>query len=671
LLAALFCALPAFSQSGNAIPPSFLAISAIQQNYPLPMIGALSHQEFLWGQIEQAPSVYDFSWFDQYVGAAQQHGLVDATNTASVAITLSGGTPSWAVADQSTCGANGICTAPPDRMQDWKDFLNVVMQHFNGQDHPHIRYFELWNEANNPVDWTGTNAQMLALAQAAYPIVHQDRYSQLLTPSVAGPAGTVSPTSQINWMTAYLKAGGSNYADGGAFHAYPAGASAVAPFPMPEQDATAGCTAFVTCNGSIVTIATQLRAVFDNYGLAGKPMLETEGSWGNASINDPATQTAWLARYILLQAGMRASLNLQMASWFAWAPPSFGWGTIATSALQPNTAGLAYTQLYNWLVGATITKPCAGIANGTWTCSFTRPGGYVAIAAWNTQGYINYTPGLSYTRYRDLAGNTTQIGADNFVDIGPEPILIEGTAAGTGLTPVVSLVANAEGEIPVIAPNTWVEVKGFNLARAGDSRIWQDSDFVNDRLPAQLDGVSVTVNGKPAYVYYISPTQIDILTPPDALSGQVPVQVTYNNYTTPAVTVLALAAAPSFFVYGGGPYVAAEHANGKYLGPANLYPGLSTPAKPGETILIYANGFGATSQPVQSGSLTQAGVLAAMPSVEIGELPAQVLYAGLVGVGEFQFNVVVPASLASGDQTIVATYNGVSTQPGLLLTVQQ
>ena len=58
----------------------------------------------------------------------------------------------------------------------------------------------------------------------------------------------------------------------------------------------------------------------------------------------------------------------------------------------------------------------------------------------------------------------------------------------------------------------------MNLAPAGDSRIWQDSDFVNSQMPVQLDGVSATVNGKPAYVYYISPTQLNILTPPDAIS---------------------------------------------------------------------------------------------------------------------------------------------------------
>ncbi len=39
-------------------------------------------------------------------------------------------------------------------------------------------------------------------------------------------------------------------------------------------------------------------------------------------------------------------------------------------------------------------------------------------------------------------------------------------------SPIITLVANAEGENPVIAPNTWVEIKGQNLSKAGDSRVW-------------------------------------------------------------------------------------------------------------------------------------------------------------------------------------------------------
>jgi len=55
--------------------------------------------------------------------------------------------------------------------------------------------------------------------------------------------------------------------------------------------------------------------------------------------------------------------------------------------------------------------------------------------------------------------------------------------------------------------------------------------------------------------------------------------------------------------------------------------------------------------------------------VTIGGVPATVQFAGLVGPGEFQFNVVVPPGLGNGDQTITAAYNGASTQAGTLLTV--
>ncbi|MGO9095040.1 MAG: IPT/TIG domain-containing protein [Bryobacteraceae bacterium] len=236
-------------------------------------------------------------------------------------------------------------------------------------------------------------------------------------------------------------------------------------------------------------------------------------------------------------------------------------------------------------------------------------------------------------------------------------------------SPVIALVANAEGEKPVIAPNTWVEVKGLNLATAGDTRIWQGADFVNNQLPTNLDGVSVTLNGKSAYVYYISPTQINILTPPDAMPGAVAVQVTNNGATSPVFTVQTQPLSPSFFVIGGGPYVVAQHsADYSLIGPPSLYPGQTTPARPGETVVLYANGFGPTTAPIVSGSETQSGTLAPLPAVQIGGLPATVAFAGLIYPGEFQFNVEIPPDAPSGDNTLVATYKGAAA-PVTLITV--
>jgi uncharacterized protein (TIGR03437 family) len=239
--------------------------------------------------------------------------------------------------------------------------------------------------------------------------------------------------------------------------------------------------------------------------------------------------------------------------------------------------------------------------------------------------------------------------------------------------PTISLVANAEGEAPTIAPNTWVEVKGANLAPAGDARIWQGSDFVNNKMPTQLDGVSATVNGKAAYIYYISPAQVNILTPPDAMTGAVAVQVTNNGVASAAFTAQAQAEAPSLFdwAYNGALYVAAVHSSGAAVGPASLSSSGFAPATPGETVMVYGNGFGPTQAAVVSGSPAQSGALSPLPAVKIGGVAATVNFAGLVAPGQFQFNVVVPASLADGDQPIVAAYGGFSTQSGTLISVQR
>jgi len=301
----------------------------------------------------------------------------------------------------------------------------------------------------------------------------------------------------------------------------------------------------------------------------------------------------------------------------------------------------------------TVTTPCPGQTTGNQVDglypSFMSPG----AAAGHTKltGTAFFFSGCSGAGTRQMMSRAFTITA------GPP-------------APEISLVANAEGESPTIAPNTWVEIKGSSLAPAGDSRIWQGSDFMNNQMPTQLDAVSVTVNGKSAYVYYISPTQVNILTPTDALTGSVQVVLTNNGTASAAYTATAQATSPSFFVFNGGPYVAAVHANGSLIGPSTLYPGSTTPAKPGETLLLYANGFGQTNVPVTSGSIAQSGTLSPLPSIKIGVVAALVPFAGLVAPGEFQFNVVVPSNTTDGDQTITATYGGLATQAGTLITIQ-
>jgi uncharacterized protein (TIGR03437 family) len=188
-----------------------------------------------------------------------------------------------------------------------------------------------------------------------------------------------------------------------------------------------------------------------------------------------------------------------------------------------------------------------------------------------------------------------------------------------------------------------------------------------------LQGVSVTVNGLPAYVDYISPTQINALAPDDDTLGPVPVQVTTAGQTSNVVTVQKSSFAPAFFTFDGT-HVAALHADYSLVGAPNLLPGVvTTPAQPAEIILLYGTGFGPANPPQPSGQLVATATpLANAVQVTMGGQTATVAFAGLAqGAGLYQFNVTVPNNLPNGDAAVVATIGGVSTQTGVLLTVQQ
>jgi uncharacterized protein (TIGR03437 family) len=359
--------------------------------------------------------------------------------------------------------------------------------------------------------------------------------------------------------------------------------------------------------------------------------------------------------------------------YFAYAPKP--WGPWSTPQLVFNGCrdkGYGNFMFYYYATAAQNDCPSAVPAGVTSAPNTAGPAGPTigdqTVNDPSTTRGDAYAPAL-VERFTIISGSTLKLFY-MMATWNPYAVVMMESDFNIAYGPAIAGVVNAESGSTTIAPNTWVEIDGSNLAPAGDSRIWQASDFVSGKMPTQLDGVSVMVNGTPAYIYYISPTQVNILTPPAAMPPSVSIQLTNNNVSSAAFNVPAQSLSPSFFVFNGGPYVAAQHANYNLLGPATLYPGLSTPAKPGETVLLYANGFGATSVPVVSGSEVQSGTLSPLPAITIGGIQAAVAFAGLVAPGEFQFNVIVPSSLADGDQPVTAAYGGAGTQSGTLLAVQ-
>lgn len=189
--------------------------------------------------------------------------------------------------------------------------------------------------------------------------------------------------------------------------------------------------------------------------------------------------------------------------------------------------------------------------------------------------------------------------------------------SGLASHPSISSVATAYAG-PAIAQNTFIVV-------------WSSApSFASGLMPTQLDGVSVAVNNKQAFVYFYCSAatdpacfqdQLNILTPLDNTVGSVQVVVTSGTGSTPPFTVNIQADAPSFLLFSTAGYVTATHANNNLVGPTSLYPGYTTPAAPGEPIVLYAVGFGLPSTTLVNGSASQSGSLPVMPVCTVGGNP--------------------------------------------------
>ena len=233
-----------------------------------------------------------------------------------------------------------------------------------------------------------------------------------------------------------------------------------------------------------------------------------------------------------------------------------------------------------------------------------------------------------------------------------------------------SSVGNAADTSSGIAANTFISIYGASLSPV--TRSWAATDFSGTALPRSLSGVSVTVNNKPAYVYYISPKQIDVLTPQDATTGPVNIVVTNNGLVSNTASATMNTFSPAFFLLKDGNSAAAVHASGGIVGATTLYANLSTPAQPGETIALFGTGFGATNPAAADGQIISVALnVSTMPTVTIGGVSAQVAYGGLVAAGVYQFNVTVPASTPDGDQPIVAQVGTLSSASNAILTVHK
>ncbi len=176
-------------------------------------------------------------------------------------------------------------------------------------------------------------------------------------------------------------------------------------------------------------------------------------------------------------------------------------------------------------------------------------------------------------------------------------------------------------------------------------------------LPLGIQGTSVQIGPYAAPLYYVSSGQVNIEIPSELPPGQYPILVTLNNAT--ALDTININGFQAGVAAYADDSVLGQHADGSYVTSSH-------PANPGEVIVIYLAGLGATNPAVPSGHAAPTSEPLARvvntATVTIDSQNATVQFAGLAPgfVGLYQIDVQVPANARTGLLPLVVSQSGVA-----------
>jgi uncharacterized protein (TIGR03437 family) len=288
-----------------------------------------------------------------------------------------------------------------------------------------------------------------------------------------------------------------------------------------------------------------------------------------------------------------------------------------------------------------------------------------------------FTPAATCTGVPAATCGVAQVGiTPNATITGPITGSFDPTPAIRASSGVIS--AGGYGGFSSIAPATWIEIYGVNLANIL-TRTWGTADFTGNQAPTSLGGTTVTVAGIPAFIDFVSPGQVNAQVPSGVPTGFQPVVVTtaggvslaYSVNVNPVEPGLL---APASFLVNGNQYAVALFSNTlTYVLPFNVGGVLTARAKPGDNITFYGIGFGPVTPNIPAGQLVQqANQLQGNVQITFAGTPAVVSFAGLVysDAGLYQFNVVVPNVTASDTVPVAFTLGGMASTQNLVLAIQ-
>lgn len=348
-----------------------------------------------WFDLEPKKGAWAWQRLDKQMAIATEHHV-------QVLFTF-GSTPTWASArpNESTTSSQPGNTAEPKDMNDWRDFVRAVATRYKGR----IQAYEIWNEPNSKQFFTGKPETLVAMARDAYKILHEiDPSVVVVSPPIAG--------GHVEYLDAYLRAGGGEYCDVIGYHFY------VSPAP-PEE---------------MVRWIEQVKGIMAKYGQSRKPLWNTEVGYyvqsadhevkpdGPFIVTTYEQHAAYISRaYILNWAAGVSRLN-----WYAWDDGSEGLAE-KNGKLKPSAE--AYDHTAQWLTGAEM-KSCTSDSSDTWVCELTRPGQYNAHLVWNTKGTRKFAiPSNWNARWQqNLNAPARKVEGVKETEVGIKPILLENRA---------------------------------------------------------------------------------------------------------------------------------------------------------------------------------------------------------------------------------------------------
>ena len=338
--------------------------------------------------------------------------------------------------------------------------------------------------------------------------------------------------------------------------------------------------------------------------------------------------------------------------------------TLPGDMIADSISTIAVTLKNNSTLTGKLSKASLSL-DGTSLWSVTANSVLAALtdAAGISGGSITNIKGNGYTvTYDSSLSANTYLGGKTYSLAGSGSLTpASGTSAAASAPAITAAgVSNAASGVAGAAPGAWISIYGSNLSAAAAAAT--AADLVNGYLPTTLGGTTVTIDGKPAYLNYVSPMQLNLQAPNFSTTGSVTVTVA-NSSGSSSASVTAQAVMPGLFTASN--YVlAARPVDGVIIN------GTGAAAKPGDVLEIFATGLGATATVVSPGLVfSGAYPTTATPAVAIGGTNAAVLYAGLIGAGLYQINLAVPAGLATGTYPVVVTQSGANSPSTALLKI--